>query len=148
MQVEFLHNTVNLVTNDSVDFIMYLRGGSMRFFDNAVNLTNGASLNQIVKTACDSSAVPGDPSFEQIGHGALNGVEVLTPVFVWGNRTPDGVTLVGSPNNNSNLWNLNVQYYLADPLTQGQPYKELQYPHPLRNPTVTITSGTVGTHTP
>jgi hypothetical protein len=131
MQVEVLHNNISLTANDSVDFIMYLRGGSMRFWDNAVSLTNGATLNQIVKTAIDPCC--GNPAtFQQIGHGAVNGVETLVPVHVWGNNTPGGVTLVGAPNNNANLWNLGTEYYVTDPALIGNAYTELAYPHPLR----------------
>lgn len=132
LQVEMLHNTFNLTINDAVDYIMYLRGGSMRFWDNTVNLSGGASLNQIIKTANDS-ALPGTPiaageHFQQVGHGVVSGVEAFVMVRVWGNTINGGSpTLFGLPVTNNNLVS-GTHYLLTDP---GD-YTELAYPHPLR----------------
>ena len=139
LQVEVLHNTFNLVTNDAVDFVMYTRGGSLRFYDNTVTLSNGATLgNQVVKTAIDTD-VNRSVGFQQIGHGASGGTEVVEPDYFWGNHIDAGVTgpLVGAPQNNPGLWNLNTQYFLSAP----GGFTELAYPHPLN--TDGATSGVV-----
>lgn len=161
LQVEFLHNTISYVTNDGVDFVLYLRGGSARCWDNTVTLTNGATLNQIFKSAMDNNTHDGtgantwtstaglNPVFQQLGHGALvggsNGGEVLTPCAYWGNTTPVGVTVIGAPDNFPQYWNLNTQYWNDDPANHSAPYTEYTYPNPLRSGLGTVASGMSGT---
>ncbi len=146
LQVEMFHNIFNLSINNAADFIMYTRGGSLRFYDNTVNLSNGASLpNQIIKTAIDTYAGR-STGFQQIGHGAVGGTETVVPDYIWGNTIPGGTgPLVGqpiSPNqsnvNVSGMFVNNTQYFLSAP----SGFSELVYPHPLN------TDGGSGTGAP
>lgn len=134
LQDEILHNTFTYDTNDAIDFIYYHRGGSCRFGLNTINFSNGASANQIVKTAIDHHGSR-SLGFQQIGHGASSGTEVVEPDYVWGNTINGGSpTVVGAPNNPNaaleditGMYVLNTHYFLSAP----GGFSEIAYPDSL-----------------
>lgn len=140
LQSEYYHNTYNLTTNDAVDYIHYHRGGCLRFYDNTINCTGGASLNQIIKTAMDRDASRAF-KFQTISHGTTAGVESVHGDYVWSNHyNGTSATEVGQPNNPNNQGDtttgqyvLNTNYFLSAPAG----HSEIVYPHPLNDDTPT-----------
>ncbi len=134
LQVESFHNIYNLTANDAVDYIHYHRGGCLRFAFNTINLSGGATVNQIIKTAMDHDASRSF-LFQTISHGATAGVESVLGDYIWSNTINGGSpTLVGqpaNPNANSDTttgqYVLNTNYFLSAP----GGFSELAYPHPL-----------------
>lgn len=137
LQVEFYDNTVTV--DENVDYALYLRGGAAMVTDNVVTVTGAGSYNSLVKFAQDSD--PAD--FQQVGDGAVGGVETIVGTYIWDNDAT-GVTSTVA---NAGTLAQNTNWFLVAP-GPGLPttsYTELVYPHPLRDSPATSSASMSGT---